>query len=125
MVVRKKSDTIQLSKIRMLEDLRRRLVREAERKRITLNAEIVSRLEQSFEERDTQDSVRNRDELITAMLGGTEGSNLLHWIAHQLNGDHRKWLTSDEAVRNFADAVRDRIIQRYIDDFKTFQGERQ
>lgn len=55
MVVRKKSDTIQLSKIRMKEDLRRRLVKEAEQKRVTLNAEIVTRLEASFSFREELD----------------------------------------------------------------------
>jgi Arc-like DNA binding domain len=48
MVTRKKTDVVQLSKIRMREELRRRLAREAERKGTTLNAEIVERLEQSF-----------------------------------------------------------------------------
>lgn len=48
MVTRKKTDTIQLSKIRMSEDLRRRLAREAEKNGATLNGEIVDRLESSF-----------------------------------------------------------------------------
>jgi hypothetical protein len=58
MAVRAKKDTIQLSKIRMLEDLRRRLAKEAERKRVTLNAEIVTRLEQSFEIEDRVSALR-------------------------------------------------------------------
>jgi Arc-like DNA binding domain len=48
MVARKKTDTIQLSKIRMSEDLRRKLAREAEKNGATLNGEIVDRLEASF-----------------------------------------------------------------------------
>lgn len=48
MAPRKKTDIVQLSKIRMREALRARLARDAERKDITLNAEIVDRLEQSY-----------------------------------------------------------------------------
>ena len=47
-MARKKSDTIQLSKIRMRESLRERLAREAEANDISLNAVIVSRLEKSL-----------------------------------------------------------------------------
>jgi Arc-like DNA binding domain len=46
---RKKSDTVQLSKIRMREELRQKLARDAERSEKTLNSEIVDRLEKSYE----------------------------------------------------------------------------
>ena len=49
MAPRKKTDTVQLSKIRMREDLRRKLAKDAERNETTLNGEIVARLEQSYE----------------------------------------------------------------------------
>lgn len=47
-MARKKSATVQLSKIRMKEELRRKLARNAERNGTTLNAEIVDRLERAF-----------------------------------------------------------------------------
>jgi chromosome segregation ATPase len=46
---RKKTDTVQLSKIRMREELRQKLARDAERNAKTLNGEIVDRLENSYE----------------------------------------------------------------------------
>lgn len=49
MVLRKKTDIVQLSKIRIREALRAQLARDAERKRVTLNGEIVDRLEKSYE----------------------------------------------------------------------------
>ena len=49
MVTRKKTDVVQLSKIRMTEELRRRLARDAEKKGATLNGEIVERLERSVQ----------------------------------------------------------------------------
>jgi hypothetical protein len=48
MVARKKTDVVQLSKIRMTESLRARLARDAKRNGITLNGEIVDRLEKSY-----------------------------------------------------------------------------
>jgi len=48
MRTRDRSDTVQLSKIRMKEALRARLEADAEARRVTLNAVIVDRLESSF-----------------------------------------------------------------------------
>jgi hypothetical protein len=48
---RKKSDIVQLSKIRMREELRHKLSRDAERNAKTLNGEIVDRLEKSYQAR--------------------------------------------------------------------------
>ena len=45
---RKKTDIVQLSKIRMREELRQKLAKDAERRVKTLNAVIVERLEWSF-----------------------------------------------------------------------------
>jgi hypothetical protein len=50
MATRKKTDVVQLSKIRMREALRAKLARDAEEKGITLNAEIVDRLEGSYKQ---------------------------------------------------------------------------
>lgn len=64
MVARKKTDVVQLSKIRMREALRARLARDAERKGVTLNAEIVDRLEQSY----TNEAKELRDSAILDMM---------------------------------------------------------
>ena len=50
-MARKLQDTVQL-KLRFSEALRRRLEREAKRQEQSLNAEIISRLEQSFRKAD-------------------------------------------------------------------------
>jgi len=56
---RDRSATVQLSKIRMREELRAKLDRDAEARNISLNAAIVSRLERSFlEEETTEKEVR-------------------------------------------------------------------
>jgi hypothetical protein len=49
---RKKTDTVQLSKIRIREELRQKLVRAAEKNDRTLTGEIVERLEASFKRED-------------------------------------------------------------------------
>ena len=52
-MARKPTDEVQL-KLRFDEKLRRRLAREAERKDRSMNAEIVLRLESSFQQEDTK-----------------------------------------------------------------------
>jgi hypothetical protein len=47
---RKKTDTVQLSKIRIREELRQKLAKDAERQVKSLNAIIVERIEQAYEE---------------------------------------------------------------------------
>ena len=59
MVTRKRSDVVQLSKIRMRESLRQKLARHAESAGLTLNAEIVRRLEQSLLDEDILTELRN------------------------------------------------------------------
>ncbi len=46
MVTRKKTDIVQLSKVRIREALRRKLERDAKREKTTLNAQIVRRIEE-------------------------------------------------------------------------------
>jgi hypothetical protein len=58
MVARKKTDVVQLSKIRMREELRRKLARDAARKGSTLNGEIVDRLEKSYQVDDRVELVK-------------------------------------------------------------------
>lgn len=55
MATRKKTDVVQLSKIRMTEELRRRLARNAERNGSTLNGEIVDRLEKSVQSENARE----------------------------------------------------------------------
>jgi hypothetical protein len=55
---RKKTDTVQLSKVRIREELRAKLVRDAEKNAKTLNGEIVDRLEASYEQADRWNSLR-------------------------------------------------------------------
>jgi hypothetical protein len=50
---RKTTDTVQL-KLRIREDLRRRLEQEAKRKRVSLNTEMAERLSKSLEYEDAQ-----------------------------------------------------------------------
>jgi hypothetical protein len=57
---RKKTDTVQLSKIRMREELRQKLVRDAERGAKTLNSEIVERLEKSYEQDERIKALQER-----------------------------------------------------------------
>jgi hypothetical protein len=92
MVTRKKSDLIQLSKIRMREALRARLARDAERKGITLNGEIVDRLEQSY----LKDTQGERDAAIIDMLvkHNDVGSQLLRDIADEI-AKHPDWANSE------------------------------
>ena len=59
MATRKRSDVVQLSKIRMRESLRQKLARHAEGNGLTLNAEIVRRLEQSLLDEDILTELRN------------------------------------------------------------------
>ena len=77
MVTRKKTDVVQLSKIRMKEALRARLARDAERNGTTLNGEIVDRLEKSYanEAQDLRDSaiidmLVNHNDVSSGLLRG-------------------------------------------------------
>jgi Arc-like DNA binding domain len=91
---RKKTDVIQLSKIRMRESLRAKLAKDAERKGITLNAEIVERLEQSYEKAP-------RDAAIIDMLvkHNNIGSELLRDIADEI-AKHPDWKNSEVARKD-------------------------
>jgi hypothetical protein len=92
---RKKTDTVQLSKIRMREDLRSKLEQAAQRREVTLNGEIVHRLERSFAEED--------------VAGGPEarGIVLLMTAAFLSHGERAaagqkpaKWLHDQESFRS-------------------------
>jgi hypothetical protein len=95
MNARKKTDVVQLSKIRMREVLRAKLARDAERKGVTLNAEIVDRLEQSY----VNEAQATRDGAIIDMLvrHNDVSSQLLRDIADGI-AKHPDW-DRDEAAR--------------------------
>jgi hypothetical protein len=94
MAARKKTDVIQLSKIRMREALRAKLARDAEKKGITLNAEIVDRLEDSY-------GKAARDAGIIDMLvkHNDVGSGLLRDIADEI-AKHPDWSDSETARKD-------------------------
>jgi Arc-like DNA binding domain len=101
MVSRKKTDVVQLSKIRMREDLRRKLAKEAERKDVTLNGEIVARLEQSFEG-------TNQEALTAALVGGGINAYLLGVIAFTVRDLDRKnpdWRNNEDGRTEFLRGV--------------------
>jgi hypothetical protein len=92
MAPRKKTDIIQLSKIRMREVLRAKLARDAERKDITLNAEIVDRLERSY---DTDAQAQRESAIIDTLLSGNAASSeLLRKIASEL-AKNPNWSSSE------------------------------
>jgi hypothetical protein len=78
MIQRKKTDTVQLSKIRLREDLRSKLARDADRHHTTLNGEIVARLERSY----VLDEQRQRENaLVDLLLGNGENADFLRRLA--------------------------------------------
>jgi Arc-like DNA binding domain len=64
-MARKPTDTVQL-KLRFYEKLRRRLEREAEENKRSMNAEIIDRLEKSFAKEDAKEERRELIEETTA-----------------------------------------------------------
>lgn len=97
MVARKKTDVVQLSKIRMKEALRARLARDAERNGTTLNGEIVDRLEQSY----ANETQAMRDSAIIDMLvrHNDVSSALLRDIASEI-AKHPDWSRSEADRKN-------------------------
>jgi Arc-like DNA binding domain len=77
-VARKKTDTVQLSKIRLREDLRRKLARDAERHHTTLNGEIVARLERSYV---LEEQRQRENALVDLLLGSGENADFLRRLA--------------------------------------------
>jgi hypothetical protein len=87
----KKATAIVPTMLRMREDLRQRLEREAKKKDHSLNAEMVQRLEQSF--------IKDRDSAIVDYLvrHNDVGSELLRDIADEIK-KHPDW-DNNEAAR--------------------------
>jgi len=86
MAKRAKTDIVQLSKVRMREELRRKLEKVAEGRDVSLNQEIVDRLEQSFE----NTSVEALMEVVTG--GAKQDVQLLSLVAGLIRAN-RGWKT--------------------------------
>jgi hypothetical protein len=98
-MARKPTDEVQL-KLRFEEKLRRRLERAAEQNKRSMNAEIIHRLEQSFE----------TDPLFAALAGGDDSAKVLRMIAWamQLQSGQGSWkdnLLSAETVRTAVNRI--------------------
>jgi hypothetical protein len=88
MATRKKTDVVQLSKIRMREALRAKLARDAERKGTTLSGEIVDRLEQSYQVDDRVElinTVRSLAPLTSEIAASLHKAAASHHTANALN----------------------------------------
>jgi hypothetical protein len=106
---RKKTDTVQLSKIRMREDLRSKLAEAAERREVTLNGEIVARLEQSFTREANRESeklqVEKDAEVLNLLVGrNTAAADILRKIVFEMQSNP-KWDGNKAQRRQMADCV--------------------
>jgi hypothetical protein len=99
-MARNLTDTVQLSKIRIRESMRRALEREAERHQQTLNAEIVARIRASFERvmKETSDSA------VVSTLAGPDKANaeLMRRMAYELQATKSGWWSNKEKVAELA-----------------------
>jgi len=102
-MARKPTDYVQF-KLRIRESLRRKIEREAEKKKISANAEAVERLQATFDpqQRDTKIldmMVENQD----------DGAILLRTLAREL-GSNPHWAASAESRKAFADRMHTIIL---------------
>ena len=108
-MARKPTDTVQL-KLRFSEALRRRLEREAARQDRSLNSEIISRVEQSFQKRDESELTAST---LRAAFGGATGDLLRAipiaiWLIERRTG--KKWNEDFETYFSVKDAT-DNVIE--------------
>jgi len=108
-LARKPTDTVQL-KLRFSEALRRRLEREAARQDRSLNSEIISRVEQSFQKRDESELTAST---FRAAFGGPTGDLLRAiataiWLIERRTG--KKWNEDFETYFSVKDAT-DNVIE--------------
>ena len=108
-MARKPTDTVQL-KLRFSEALRRRLEREAARQDRSLNSEIISRVEQSFQKRDESELTAST---LRAAFGGATGDllraiPLAIWLIERRTG--KKWNEDFETYFSVKDAT-DNVIE--------------
>lgn len=108
----KKSTAIVPTMLRMREDLRKRLEREAKKKDHSLNAEMVARLEQSF----VDDEQNKRELAIIKMMMESDGISidLMRKIVFELWkrrswGDHDVSLKDNETSVNYLAFAKEKI----------------
>ena len=111
----KKATAIVPTMLRIREDLRKRLEREAKKKDHSLNAEMVERLEQSF----VDDAQNQRDLAIVNMMMDSDGINidLMRKIVFEL-WKRRSWADADydpkegESAFNFLQHAKEAALRK-------------
>jgi hypothetical protein len=109
MAKRKKTDTVQL-KLRIREELRQKLQNQANGREVSLNNEMVRRLEQSFNEGSI-------GLLFDAFTGSQKNTHLLAMIASTLNMIQISKQMDDKKPQ-FAAAVISKIVESYLSSEK-------
>jgi hypothetical protein len=99
MPIRKPTDSAQL-KLRLREELRKRLEREAKKADHSLNTEMVRRLEQSFEHADLKSLQQALDGLLARQA--RQGRVFAGWIENELRA---KGL-SEADIKELVDVIR-------------------
>jgi hypothetical protein len=112
MVTRKPNDVVQLSKIRMREQLRKTLAREAEKNNRTLNAEIVERLAESLSRNEMAEMGRAMAHGFSS--GDQVNAELLLQIVFELRQTKSGWSLTKETTDKMADSLAN-IVRRVAD----------
>jgi hypothetical protein len=100
-VARKPTDLIP-TMLRMEESLRKRLDRAAKKNRQSLNSEMVERLALSLGPPVAPAPIRQRDELVTVLLGSSEAADLLQRLAFAIQTMRGEWPADQQARRQLA-----------------------
>jgi hypothetical protein len=111
---RKKTATVQLSKIRMREELRQKLVRDAERGAKTLNGEIVERLEKSYEQQERLQEIRQaHEELVAAAF--REGDRRSEQSAQNVQALFRLRQEASQSIKEYEEELKalEKKVKRY------------
>ena len=110
-VARKRTDTVALT-LRVREDLRRRLEREAKKRDHSLNTEMVRRLEETFQP--------ERDALVNLIAGNDTNATAMHMIAEvmvlarTLRWRHSVEIEDDPVEQHRAEQDRSIMIQAAV-----------
>ena len=120
MVTRKSTDIIQLSKIRMREQLRDNLARHAEKNNRTLNAEIVERLRESVALMRTTD--RNKA-VVDTLVGGTHvNADLLRSIIYALQQTKPGWHRTEDGINDLTERLGE-VVRKSVVSIAARYGE--
>jgi hypothetical protein len=109
MAKRKKTATVQL-KLRIREELRQKLERQAHGREVSLNSEMVRRLENSFESGTT-------DLLVKVLTGSPSNAKLLAMIASVLQATELL-LKNDKQRTEITAAAIKKVIEAHLSDRK-------